>query len=170
MEKKAGLTLIEVLISAAIFVLIGAAILGILNIADRIWYEDMAAVELQQSVRHTIDTMLREIRQSKPADIVLDALSNGAKITFKVPDNNNQISYYLENVNGILYTVREHPVGTKRFLTANINSLCFCWNSTTSSCSTACSDVLTVRIAGSKTVKQRTLQFNLVEKGRLRNE
>lgn len=170
MEKKAGLTLVEVLISAAIFVLIAAAILGILNIADRIWYEDMASVELQQTVRHTIDAMLREIRQSKPSDVVLDTLSNGAKITFKVPGSNNQISYYLENTNGMLYTVREHPVGTKRFLTANIDSLCFCWNSATSSCSTACSDVLTVRITGSKTVRQRTLRFNLVEKVRLRNE
>lgn len=170
MRRKTGLTLVEVLVSCVILVFIVVAVLGILGVADKLWQEDMVLVELQQTVRHTIDAMLREIRQSRPNDIVLDALSNGAKITFKVPENNNEISYYLEDVNGTLYTVREHPVGTKRFLTKDINNLCFCWNSATNSCSTTCSNVLAVRIVAGRTVRQRNLQFNLLEKVRLRNE
>lgn len=166
-----GFTLVEIIVSAVIFVLVAIVIASIVSIADKLWQEDTAFVELQQTLRHTIDAMLREIRQSKPSDIILDTLSNGAKITFKVPENNNNISYYLENINGEVFTVREHPPGTKSFLTRNIiDSLCFCWDSATDSCSIACSDVLTVRITANRAARQRILTFNLLEKVRLRNE
>ncbi|MDD4954472.1 MAG: prepilin-type N-terminal cleavage/methylation domain-containing protein [Candidatus Omnitrophica bacterium] len=167
---KRGTTLIEVLISIAIFVLIAAAILGVLNAADRIWYEDMAYAQLQQTVRYVIDAMSREIRQGDPDTIVLDAALSGAKITFNVQGSTNPISYYLETVNGVTRTVREHPAGTKRYLTNDINNLCFCWNAATDSCSVACTNVLNVRVAASRTARQRVLQFDLLEKVRLRND
>lgn len=170
MIKKAGVTLLEILISIAIFVLIGAAILAVLNAADRMWYEDMTFAQLQQTVRYVIDGMTREIRQSNPDSVILDAASNGAKITFNVEGSSNAISYYLENIDGALRTVREHPAGTKKFLTNDINSLCFCWNAATDSCSVSCTNVLNVRIAAGKTIRQRALQFELLEKVRLRNE
>ncbi len=160
----------EVLISFVLLLIIAAVALSVFNVANKIWQEDAALLDLQQTVRSTIDAMVREIRQSNPGDIVLDPSYSGAKITFKVLENNNEISYYLEDVNGMVYVVREHPTGTKKLLAHNVDSLCFCWDGATNSCSVSCSDVLAVRIAASKNVKQKNLQFNLIEKVRLRNE
>jgi hypothetical protein len=170
MKRKKTFSFAEVMIGALIFALIAGAVFMILNFSDKVWWQDAGLVELQQKVRAVTDGMVREIRQSKPQDVTLDAATNGAKITFKITGNNNNISYYLQNIGGKLYTVREHPAGTQEFLAGDINSLCFCWDSSTNSCSLGCSNVFTIRIDASKVVRQKTLPFSLIEKVRLRND
>ncbi len=154
-------TLVEVLVCLIIFGIIAIAASSIFTLVDKSWNWDMGLLDVQQEVRLVIDGMTREIREGT------NLTNNGTSITFNVPDGTNPISYYLSGNQ----LIRENPAGTIRPISNDVSNVCFCWNGTTSSCDTgaSCTKVFTIRVAGSKTVRQRVLPFTLIEKVRLRN-
>ena len=114
-----GFTLMEVLVSTLIFSFILLAIFGALDIGDTSFKTDVGFIDLQQEIRLAMHGMVREIRQSRAADITIS--DSGASINFLIPDVSNSISYYLSGNQ----LIREHPAETTKVIGRNINSLNF---------------------------------------------
>ncbi len=87
-KKKNGLTLIEMMIVLVIFVLIGEAIAYILSSGEGAWYMSDAKIVATQEGRRAMSAVIREIRQSAPAEITncpADGQWYLAQINFAIP-------------------------------------------------------------------------------------
>jgi prepilin-type N-terminal cleavage/methylation domain-containing protein len=153
-KTRQGLTLVEVLISVVILSFLVVAILTVLRVGEMNWREETALVSLQQDIRQSIDSMLKEIRQSNATDVTVSG--GGTRIDFFIPDVSNAIAYYLTGDQ----IIREHPVGTTKVLANDINALTF----------TETGDTVIVQISATRLVSGRNVNFSLTEKVRLRNE
>ena len=164
-KLKLGFTLVEMFVSAAVLVIVVAAVLAVVGVGDKVWNQDMNLVVLQQQARSVNYGMLSEIRQSKSSDITIS--SSGDKITFYIPASSNPISYGLTGA-GI---IREHPAGVQRNIAPDASSLNFCCQSS-SGCSSDCSSsrMVEIQTTVSRTTVAGLLSFSLTEKGRLRND
>ena len=166
-----GLTLIEILIAAALVTILMAGIMTVLNTANLSWHQDMGLVDLQQGVRFAMDGMTREMRQADPLRSVAIG-AGGDSFQFYITNYTDPISYSLNNNQ----LIREHPVGVNKILANNVSELDFCWMQNAASCTLTrgSSDVVQVHLRATKTVRQRTLTFPLsgplVEEVKLRNE
>jgi len=167
-----GYSLIEIMVSAAILIVIVTAILFVFTVAEKSWYADLGIVELQQEVRQSMDGMSRELRQaesdiSKPLVISGD----GSSIQFYINGYGDPINYYLNGTE----LVREHPQNTVKVLANNISNLTFCCVHD-NICDTDCSNfkVVRVQLRAGRTIKGRSLVFPpdgpLFQQVRLRNE
>jgi len=143
---KRAFTLVEILISSAILFFLVTGIYRVLNIADKVFNDDMGLLYLGQQARQAMDGMSREVRQGWPSGITID--NAGERITFSTPDTSS-IRYYRDAVNNQL--VRQQPAGTgsARVLANNVNSLNFSLSGNTL--------VITFRLQ--KVVRGRTLCF-----------
>jgi len=161
---RKSLTLIETLISMVILTLIVGALSVVLTTGNLSYYSEMDLIDLQQQIRLAVHGMTREIRQSPSSDITV--ASNGEQINFSIINVSNPINYYLQNDS----LIREHPAGTQRVMVEDVNSLSFCCigGLNCTDCNTAHS--VSIAIDAEKTVRQRTVSFNLSEKVKLRNE
>lgn len=121
-----GFTLIEVIVSTAIMSVIILALLTACNAGQSAYSSSDKIMDVMQVIRHPVQSMMNEIRQSKPTDVVIT--NSGAKIQFVIPKTLNPVSYsqdisYYVNANNQL--VREHPLGTTKILASNIDSINF---------------------------------------------
>lgn len=156
-NKEKGFTLVEVLVSAAIGVMILVAVLTVFTQGDAIFQQEITLLDLQQDVRRAMDGMTREIRQAFPTGNVGIGTSN---ITFTMVDDTNYVTYSLSG-NEI---IREYPAIADKILARNINALTFLQGG-------AGNRVITIGVNATQTDnKGRLLQYSLSEKVRLRNE
>lgn len=147
---KAGLSIVEIMVSAVVFVIIIACVMLVFRSDDTNWQVETNLITLEQKTRYVMDGMIREIREGT----ILEA--NPGNITFTIPDSANSVRYYLSDGK----IMREHPSGTTMVLTADIESLVF----------SATPTMVQVKITSAKSVMQRPLSFTLTEKVRLRNK
>ncbi|MCM8781748.1 MAG: type II secretion system GspH family protein [Candidatus Omnitrophica bacterium] len=152
MNKQKGFTLIEVLVSVAIFSFTVLAVLTLLQLGHLTWHQDIGLLELHQNIRLALDGMSREIRQSEPASINIS--ESGARIDFTV--DSASISYYLNDQ----ILIREHPVGTTKILCSDVSDLDF----------SSDGSMVQIQLTGTKNILDRDILVSLVQKVRLRNE
>jgi prepilin-type N-terminal cleavage/methylation domain-containing protein len=152
-----GFTLVELLVSSVLFAFIIGIILSTFYIADSTWKSDTDLVDLQQQVRLAMDGMIREIRQSRTADI--NITNGGADLDFAI--GGNAIKYYLNNSQ----IIREYPQGSTSVLG---NGISFLWFNLTNATAQANATVQ-VEVRGATSHPTRNLTFSLVEKVLLRN-
>ncbi|MFA5271617.1 MAG: hypothetical protein WC412_04675 [Candidatus Omnitrophota bacterium] len=149
-------TLVEVLVSAAILVIILGSIVSVFLVFQRTFQEDMGLLDLQQEARMVMDGMIRELRQS--ADVNLTSTtdlsfkiprSTGVTVNLYDPSTYYQIRYYFDADGHEIK--REYPVGTTQIIASNIEQLNFA----------LLGDVLQVKLRMNKSVFMRQLQFPL---------
>lgn len=152
-NRITGFTFAEIMASVAIFTILAVAILSVLIVGQKAWHSDAGRVELQQQARLGMDGMIREVRESKGANI---SISGGLRIDISnYPGASGTISYYLQN--GQL--IREYPAGTEKILAGDVEAVDFSLSG----------DVLTIQLDLGKTVYGANLNFSLKEQVRLRN-
>ena len=151
-----GFTLFEVLVVVAILSIAIAAIYGVLNIANATYNLDLGILDLQQNSRLAMDWMVKELRESSPAQIAIGAGADD--ITFDTPNEAN-IRYYLDTSED--QVIRKH-LGTTRIIANDIENLNF----------SLIGSLLEIQITANKpqTPQRQDLTFLLKEKVRLRNE
>lgn len=163
-----GFTLVEILVSIAILSIVILGIFSVLNLGDVTWHSDTGLLYLQQGVRQAMESMIKEIRQSRSSDMAISepGPNDGSRIQFKIllDINNNTysdfITYYRNSDNQL---IREYQSATQ-VLANDINSLNFSLSA----------DMLETQLSAQKTVRGRVLSFPvtgaLTEQVRLRNE
>lgn len=184
-------TLVEVIVSVAIFSLILGATLNAFLASQGLFYKDIVLVDLQQSARLVMNGMVREIRQS--AGVTINSVSD---ISFKIPkdisipvvltDPNTyyEIRYYLDEANHQIKRV--YPFGTENVIANEVSQVGFCLWDGVDCCVPAgenCTSlrVLQIQLRTEKSNVSRPVQFPLenpgttftdllTEKVRLRNE
>lgn len=179
MIKDYGFTLIELMVVIFIFLIISAAVYGILTIGRQSWYIGSTQVELQQEVRRGMDRMIRELRQSGQntiVDVPADD-SSYSTITFQIPEDTDgdgdviddggniewgsQITYSLGGLNN--QQLLRSSGGTSTVLANNVINLQFKRSSTTP-------NILEISLQAEKdTVRGRTIQLTLSSQVSLRN-
>ena len=166
-SNEAGLTLIEVLVSALILSFLVIGITGVLNIGNLAFPVDMALVELQQQARQALFSMTKELRKAVDMNesciTTIDADSD--QITFNTIDGSTGVKFYRDisdvNSDGIVdQVIREYPSGTRKILANDIARLKFSF----------VASVIKIEIRADRVLRQQTLSFPLTEKVRLRNE
>lgn len=164
---NSGFTLVETLVAGVIAIILGAAIVMVLNRGDMAFQQEMSLTDLQQQVRSAVNGMAREIRQaSDSANVVIAGVFPNMQITFDRATGRFaafgfiEVRYFLNN----RQIIRQSPAGIgDRVLANNINNLTF----------TEPGGENTVFIeVGANIIHRRgrELVFSLVEKVRLRNE
>ncbi|MCK4917558.1 MAG: prepilin-type N-terminal cleavage/methylation domain-containing protein [Candidatus Omnitrophica bacterium] len=154
---RRGYTLIEILIVAAIVVIMSVGIISVLDIGNKSWNQEMALVGLQQEIRLAMEGMSREIRQGQ--NIII---TGGTIIEFNIPDITDSIKYSFIGSQ----IVREHPSNVTQVLSNNISFLNF----------SRLDGIIEIQLQAKKNVLNRELIFPLIEdkflklKVRLRNE
>ena len=118
-----GFTLIEVVVSIAIMSVVILALLSAFNAGQTLYSSNAKVMDTMQVVRKPMDAIIKEVRQSRPADIIIT--NSGTQLQFVVPLTINPvtysqtISYYVNNNNEL---VREHPPGVISIIALNIDS------------------------------------------------
>jgi len=83
-----GFSLVELIVTTAIFCLIFIVIFGIMTEGLRFWHIADANIELQQDLRRGLMAMDRQLRQTRTSQISIPADDNYyASITFKIPED-----------------------------------------------------------------------------------
>ena len=172
-----GFTLVEVLITVAIFSLIFMAIFAVLTIGESSWYSGDISVELNQEIGRALLTMTRQLRQSR-STVISNVPANDTyynSITFKVPQDidgdgdvinssgnmewSQNFSYSLNENKQI---IRSTESGTS-ILANNIFSLQFKRFSGND-------DVIQIYIIARKvTVRRRSLESSIISSVKMRN-
>ncbi len=83
MMKHYGFTLVELMVVIVIFLIIFAAIYGVLSMGWQSWHTGNTHVELQQETRKAMDKMVMELRESGSGYVSITG--GGSVITFQVP-------------------------------------------------------------------------------------
>ena len=68
-KRDGGYTLIEILVTVAIFAVLAAAIQGVLLVGESSWQTNSVRVELVQEIRKAMDRMSDDLRQTGPGAI-----------------------------------------------------------------------------------------------------
>jgi len=158
-----GFTLVEVLVSATILGILAAGIYGVLDAGNKMYYNDMGLLELQQSGRQGMEAMINELREA--GNIQITTLDNDTDQILFNSYKGIGVQYYRDindlNSDGIVnQIIREYPLGSRRVLANNVTRLKFLHTS----------HYLTIEIRTEKTIRQRPLSFSLKENVALRNE
>lgn len=165
-SSSAGISLIEILVTALIFSLIIVAIFGVLEMGNRTFPNDLGLLDLQQQARQGMDRMIREIRQSSASGVSIGG--GGANITFSIP-NITSIYYYLDTNSHRIIRQQPKDTGSTKILANDIDSLSFSLSA----------GVVEILLVGEKTALNKELCFpspcqnpkkTLKEKVKLRNE
>lgn len=164
-KVKRGFTIVEVMITLAIFSIIIGAIHRVFVVGQRAWDSDLSLLDLQQSTRRGIHGLVREIRAASLGSISIS--ENDTKIEFDTPSENN-IQFFFNSDNSQL--IRESPAGTNcdvlwdedkcRILASNITDVYF----------SAADDILEIRLQAKKSALGRDLTFSLRTKVKVRND
>ena len=113
--RKAGFTLLEVLIAVAILLIMVVGSARFFENSARSWRRNYAQVEIQQGARTAMDEMTQYLRQAQAASVVVYAIATPAnsKISFTVSKDTGifNIIYYQDGdilwrqVNGVSSTL-----------------------------------------------------------------
>ena len=174
-EVKEGFTLIEALITMAIFSIVIGASHQIFVAGQRTWDRDLSLLDLQQSTRPGFYSVVREIRSAGLASMVmgngcdhLTAPENCDQVTFDTPSENNIQFLYNSTGNQL---IRQDSSANQRILANNITGVYFCCAHGDGNCScNATYNILEVRLQSEKSVWGRTLNFPLSTKLKVRND
>ena len=175
-KSLTGFSLIEVLVSIAIFTFIVTGIYGVLNVGAISYNTDMCLLDLHQYARHSANWMTKELRETAAEDIAIVVIDvDDARITFDTP-NETGIQFYRDigDINSDSITkqiIREYPSGTYRILANDIGNLSFCCvhdGGCDDDCSAA--NVVRIQLTADRTVLGRDLSFPVRVKVRVRNE
>lgn len=159
-----GFTLVEILVAALILSFVAMGILAVLYVGDTSWHSGMAWLDLQQGVRSAVDGISREARGGNISTLSISA--NNTRVDFYLPGVSNAISYYLSDSQ----LLREHPAGTTKVLSNNIDEISFCCLGGANCTDCANANSLNINITAEKTEKDRVYNFSLIEKVMLRND
>ena len=124
-NKSKAFSLVEVLISLLIISCLTAGLYRVLHLGTVTYYRDMGLLDLQESIRLSMHVMLKELRQSSPAEIDIKDVGNTDSIGFFNPTipYTFGIRYYLDTENNRL--MREYPQDTHKIIANNIIGLNF---------------------------------------------
>ncbi|MCM8757682.1 MAG: prepilin-type N-terminal cleavage/methylation domain-containing protein [Candidatus Omnitrophica bacterium] len=86
-------TLVEMLISVAIFLGLSSAVYAILNVGYQLYQRDLTNLELQQNLRRAMERILDELREASPNSINISQLD----------DNNYRISFINYKEGSLVY-------------------------------------------------------------------
>jgi len=188
-KAKKGFTIVEVMITLAIFTIVVGAIHHVFIAGQKAWNSDLSLLDLQQSTRRGLHSVAREIRAARVASITMpvgcDHLSS--------PENCNEVIFNPLTGNNIKFfhyssekqLVRESPSGTNcdvtwdedkcRVLANDVTETYFCCSHGESDGSCVCSttyDILEIRVRTEKekTTQAEALDFSLGTKLKVRNE
>lgn len=85
-KKQAGLSLLEILVTAVIFVVIASAIIGLLISGKQTYDFGTAQVNVESEARRALDDISRELRQASGAKITgVSEGASGNSIVFQIP-------------------------------------------------------------------------------------
>jgi len=158
-----GFTLLEVLVSIAIFSVISIGIYNVLIVGQRTFYTGLGTLELQSQIRMAVSWITRELREGTSFSITtVDA--DDDSITFSTP-NEASIAYYrdVSDLNGDNITtqvIREYPSGTRKVVANDITSLEF----------SSSGRLVKVSLTAAKNSGGRQLQSALITNVETRNE
>jgi len=133
LENKTGFTMVEALVSVAIFSFMSLALFSILLVGQKSWSMNSTKIQLQQELRKSMETMINDLRQAGNASITnVPADDNWyTTITFQVPStvtsgsivwDSNTIQYVLGGTGGDLL---QRIQGTTRTVSQGISVLGF---------------------------------------------
>jgi len=174
-KVKKGFTLVEVLITLVIFSVIFGAIHQIYIASQKAWDSDLSLLDLQQSIRPGLYSVVREVRAASLASIAMGAgcdhlatPENCDQVTFDTPSENN-IQFFHNSTDNQL--IRQDSSANQRILASNITEAYFCCAHGDGNCSCdATHNTLEVRLQSEKSVWGRTLSFPLSTKLEVRND
>ena len=155
-----GFTLIELMVSILLLTSIVGALIAVFNMGRNVYNSNEGMLDMQRIVRHSIEGMMRELRQSRVADISIGG--GGTTISLIVPisidplTESSSIQYYVDANNQL---IREHPAGTLQVLAVNVNSVSF----------TLTENILDVIVQATIDLKQHDLIFTVRERLSLRS-
>ncbi|MDP8211846.1 MAG: prepilin-type N-terminal cleavage/methylation domain-containing protein [Candidatus Zapsychrus exili] len=87
MESNKGFSLIEMMISLAIFSFIASGLYSILMVSNNSWHTHVANIDAQGQARLTADFLARELRTAEAILIIQD--ENSVNLSFSVPGADN---------------------------------------------------------------------------------
>jgi len=164
-KVKKGFTIVELMITTAIFLIVIGAIHRVFVVGQRAWDSDLSLLDLQQSTRRGLHSVAREIRTARLGSINIS--EDGTEIEFDTPGEND-IQFFLNVSDSQL--IRESPAGTGcdvlwdedkcRVLASDITDVYF--NITGS--------IVEVRLQSEKSAWGRALSFPLSTKLEVRND
>ncbi|MFH1519448.1 MAG: prepilin-type N-terminal cleavage/methylation domain-containing protein [Candidatus Omnitrophota bacterium] len=174
-KVKQGFSLVEVMISVAVFTIVLGAIHQIFVSGQKTWDSDLNLLDLQQTVRRGLYSATRELRAASLAGITIpagcDHLSspeNCNQITFNIPSESN-IQFLHDNLTNQL--IRQDASGGQRILASNITNAYFCCSHGDGNCGcSATYDILEIQLQAEKTSWGRNLNFALRTKLKVRND
>ena len=174
-KVKKGFTLIEIMITMAIFLVIVGATHRIYIAGQKAWDSDLGLLDLQQSTRPGLFSIAKEARAASLVSMTMgvgcDHLTvpeNCDSITFNTPSENN-IQFFHNSADNQL--IRQDSSANQRVLASNIVDAYFCCAHGDGDCSCdATFNVLEVRLESEKDVWGRTLSFSLGTKLEVRND
>jgi len=150
-----GFTLVELMVSVVIMTFLVAALVHAFDVGRNVYDSNSATMEMQRITRQVMGSMVKELRQSRAADITISA--GNTRIDFVIPTSINPLT----NSSNIRYSItnnqiiREHPTGTQKILATNIDAMTFTLNG---------ADVLDIVITGRVTLKTDDIVFTIRER------
>lgn len=109
LQQQRGFTLLELMIGFTLSIVLLAAVVPALSINVKVWFEGSAGTEVQQSARHAVDTMVRELRYGDTY-----SLQSSTDISFRDIKSGTTVRYFLSG--GKLY---RETVGSPQPLTGD---------------------------------------------------
>lgn len=82
-NKQCGFTLIETMVSLAIFTILLSAVYAVMFAGEKSWQASNTKIQLQEGLRNASDTFIDELRQASYLQVAI--ASGGKSITFSVP-------------------------------------------------------------------------------------
>ena len=157
---RKGFSLVELMVSVLLLSFMIGALIAVFNMGRSVYNSNEGMMDMQRIASQSLDGMVRELRQSRVADISIG--SGGATIKFIVPisidplTNSSSIQYYVDADNQL---VREHPAGNIQVLAVNINSINFTLNG----------NVLDIIVQATIDLRHQDLNFTLHQSLSLRS-
>jgi len=156
-SSKKGFTLVEVMITLAVFSIIIGAIHQVFVAGQKAWNSDLSLLDLQQASRRGIHGLVREIRAASLGSISIS--ESDTKIEFDTPSENN-IQFFLNIDDSQL--IRQDSLGVQRILASNVEDVAFAV--------VGDSVVIDLRTGKEKTTWSEALDFPLRTQVKVRND
>lgn len=150
-------TLLELLVTVLILTVMVFAIYSVLNVASTNFPTDTALLDLQQQARQAIELISKESREASVSNITITPADTDHDILIFSTPTKNGISYYINLANGRL--IRQYPTGTTRVVAHDITRLKF----------SLTGNLLIIEVQTQKDIQQKTLNFQLKGRVRVRN-